>query len=715
MDCKPMKTSFKPLSEKQFSNARNQPLQNNEKPANDGQIPTRRLSRLGTYRTSLAMNYQKPSINNGLVSQRKVLSEKKIAVLNHIPSPNNYGPKKRLFIQSPVSRRLNMDRSSIMQPSNENTPIHDANSNVAASVEKHDPDVTGVDFIPDSTRLANLEHEQKLHAKKLHNLRSCSKSQFLFKEFNSPNYENKTNSHKPLSLKEFISRLDKQTAVLNSPTPPQHRYWKRNDIKTPKRPTFLSTFLSHQLETPNTEKDKPVNRNNFHDSKPNNEVVINDVKEDINNICKNLENNLTVQDTEKIMCSSNVIYEENKTLEVKNSVHNNDVRKITCSVNPEIISNNGESEKSNSTFLKNQPEFPECSLSNSIEAANVKNNETYIIDNKSPELNTESEYINDNNKTIVDGITHGMVSPKGRSPSFILNETVKVICEREDDTTETFLQNETLCLNETLNKNDRESNNNNNSNEEIKNTTEIKKIKQKLSLIIEETSMTNIASSSLHNNNNNNNKLNDTSRYDDTMQITCDLNIEPTKMIVLSTDNYVTVNKLKLFKLIKNHEKLIKNYEKLTKENEILLKKNNNLNDSLCNILKLEKTPEHIKFKDTFIDNSHKLINELKGKIDFSNCNDSDNEDKESESDCTLINACEKVTDSSTILNCTLKTPDRRMLSKSVFNQLKTDYSCLKTPKASAVKKNSCSSRKILTPHSMSLCVQEQVDQLFDD
>lgn len=71
MDCKPMKTSFKPLSEKQFSNARNQPLQNNEKPANDGQIPTRRLSRLGTYRTSLAMNYQKPSINNGLVSQRK--------------------------------------------------------------------------------------------------------------------------------------------------------------------------------------------------------------------------------------------------------------------------------------------------------------------------------------------------------------------------------------------------------------------------------------------------------------------------------------------------------------------------------------------------------------------------------------------------------------------------------------------------------------------
>lgn len=58
-----------------------------------------------------------------------------------------------------------------------------------------------------------------------------------------------------------------------------------------------------------------------------------------------------------------------------------------------------------------------------------------------------------------------------------------------------------------------------------------------------------------------------------------------------------------------------------------------------------------------------------------------------------------------------------KTVSKSVYNKLKNQFSYLnlETPNPSTLKKNLlASNKKVLTPHSMSICVQDQIDQLFD-
>ncbi|XP_039296193.1 AP2/ERF domain-containing protein PFD0985w [Nilaparvata lugens] len=58
----------------------------------------------------------------------------------------------------------------------------------------------------------------------------------------------------------------------------------------------------------------------------------------------------------------------------------------------------------------------------------------------------------------------------------------------------------------------------------------------------------------------------------------------------------------------------------------------------------------------------------------------------------------------------------RRVRRNLVFSQLKSDFSCLKTPLPSTTKKlqESTANKTILTPKSMSVCIQDQVNQLFD-
>ncbi|RZF36639.1 hypothetical protein LSTR_LSTR007342 [Laodelphax striatellus] len=58
----------------------------------------------------------------------------------------------------------------------------------------------------------------------------------------------------------------------------------------------------------------------------------------------------------------------------------------------------------------------------------------------------------------------------------------------------------------------------------------------------------------------------------------------------------------------------------------------------------------------------------------------------------------------------------RRVRRNLVFSQLKSDFSCLKTPLPSTAKKlhESTANKTILTPKSMSVCIQDQVNQLFD-
>ncbi|XP_039292730.1 serine-rich adhesin for platelets isoform X2 [Nilaparvata lugens] len=52
--------------------------------------------------------------------------------------------------------------------------------------------------------------------------------------------------------------------------------------------------------------------------------------------------------------------------------------------------------------------------------------------------------------------------------------------------------------------------------------------------------------------------------------------------------------------------------------------------------------------------------------------------------------------------------------SSAIYSSLKSDFKCLKTPNARVNKKTANLNKTILTPHSMSVCVQEQVSMLFD-
>ncbi|RZF45573.1 hypothetical protein LSTR_LSTR010974 [Laodelphax striatellus] len=60
------------------------------------------------------------------------------------------------------------------------------------------------------------------------------------------------------------------------------------------------------------------------------------------------------------------------------------------------------------------------------------------------------------------------------------------------------------------------------------------------------------------------------------------------------------------------------------------------------------------------------------------------------------------------------KKPAESKDSNAIYSSLKSDFKCLKTPNARTNKKAPNLNKTILTPHSMSVCVQEQVSMLFD-
>lgn len=601
---------------------------------NKTQVLPRRRSRLGT-RPSLMRNQELPSYNDTnnyprINSQKKVQSNKKpapVPIMSSTPEDCFYqnGVNKRLFSRSPISRRLNMDTSSIIQSSD-------------PSSENQDPEVTGVCYIGDATNTNKKNRKNNdTHLRSANKLSTPSRY-FLAK---SPFPSASKSAGKKLNYTvgpsgQFLG--NNQVINKSPPSPPKSLYLRnrlRQTIESPKMPkTFLSKNCSKQIiESPKLPSSTLA--------------VLAAIKK--RHALSNIDNNISSNNS--CLNAGYKMSEVNLDFPKTSEADDKDAPVSTEFVSARLPGNkfgSSESANNNSTSsVINKSQSINCNPDNSLEVASTRVNGTYdIIDTSSKMLESNASHADGGTAEAV-GLTknneyiqveeHYTIlnvksTPADRSPSFVVFSKKSEKMYDLDDSTATFIYQESICNESTIITN--------------KGETTIKK----LSTIAED--------------------------------ITLSVDNPPSTSSTCQCNNSLLMNSLSnLYDFI----------EKSKSERELFLQ---TVNKFVVN-------------ERNFHSSVNNCLNEIKdlmrgeGKCN----NDFDN----------ALKTLENKMKSAHISAAVLQTPDhsRKTVSKSVYNDLKTEYSCLKTPKASTMKK--CKSyRKILTPHSMSLCVQDQVDQLFD-